>query len=187
MNNIYQKINNIKQDFLNKKIKKTGKNSYSGFEYYELSDITPALIDLMNKYKVYSYISFNNELAKITLVNIENTQETITMTSPMVTPEIKGANGTQQLGGAITYLRRYLYLIAFDIVEPDFFDKTMGQENKENELATLNQLATIDKLMLDKKAICDAFKIDNIQKLTKQQASQIISKKMVEKGGNNGK
>lgn len=180
MNNIYQKVNNIKQDFLNKKIKKTGKNSYSGFEYYELSDITPALIDLMNKYKIYSYISFNNELAKITLVNIENTQETITMTSPMVTPEIKGANGTQQLGGAITYLRRYLYLIAFDIVEPDLFDKDLGKtnsnENNSDDKATVSQLAYIDSLKLDKQAICQTYKINSITELTKDQAKMVISK-----------
>lgn len=187
MNNIYKKINSIKKEFLEKKVKKTGKNSYSGFEYYELSDITPILIELMNKYELASFITFNNDIATLKLVNINNTNETIEITSPMATLELKGANAVQNLGGTITYMRRYLYLIAFDIVEPDFFDKTMGQENKENELATLNQLATIDKLMLDKKAICDAFKVDNIQKLTKQQASQIISKKMVEKGGNNGK
>lgn len=174
--NLYEKINLIKQEFLNKKIKKTGKNTYSGFEYYELSDITPALIELMNKYKVYSNICFNNDIAKMELVNIENINENVIITSPMITPEIKGANGTQQLGGAITYLRRYLYLIAFDIVEPDLFDKSMGKDNS-TEKATENQLAFIDSLMLDKKAICDYYKIEKITELTKEQASQIIKQK----------
>lgn len=52
--NIYEKIQKVKEEFLAKNIKKSGQNKFAGFNYYELSDITPPLIELCNKYKLFT-------------------------------------------------------------------------------------------------------------------------------------
>ena len=202
MNNIYQKINNIKQEFLKSNVKKSGKNKNAGFEYFELVDFMPTLVELMNKYKVYSFISFTEKEATITLINVEKAEEKVIITSPVVDfksykyekdtkgnytgnviEDLTNMNSIQKMGAIQTYIRRYLYLIAFDIVEPELFDNLSGEikenkgENKVEDKATVSQLAYIDSLKLDKRAICQTYKINSITELTKDQAKIVISKK----------
>ena len=194
MNNIYQKINSIKQDFLKSNVKKSGKNKNAGFEYFELVDFMPTLVELMNKYKVYAFISFTEKEATITLINVEKAEEKVIITSPVVhfksykyekntkgeytgnvIEDLTNMNSIQKMGAIQTYIRRYLYLIAFDIVEPELFDNMSG-EMKEDDKATVNQLAYIDNLKLDKQKICQTYKINSITELTKEQAKLVISK-----------
>ena len=145
--NIYKKINKVKELILNSKIKKTGKNVFSGFDYYELSDITPYIIKGCNEYGLYTHISFNEELATLTIFNCDNNNEILEFTSPMRQLQLKGCNDLQALGCVETYSRRYLYLMAFDIVEPDLFDKNAGNKDFENKTPTLEE---IKEEMMDK-------------------------------------
>ena len=48
---------------------------------------------------------------------------------------IKGANEIQALGGVETYQRRYLYMMAFDIIESDMFDATAGMTEEDRAKA----------------------------------------------------
>lgn len=131
--NIYEKIQLIKEEFLKSNIKKSGENKFANFTYYELADITPKLIELCNKHKVFSSFSFTNELATLELINIEKTDEKVIYTSPMEELELKGCNKIQALGGTETYQRRYLYMSAFDIIENDLFDATSGTKQNESK------------------------------------------------------
>ena len=110
----------------NLEIEKSGKNKYAGFEYYELADITPAILQFCVENKLYTHTSFDNENATLTIINVEKPEEILIFTSPMRDLDLKGCNAIQNLGGVETYQRRYLYLMAFDIVEPDEFDNLVG-------------------------------------------------------------
>lgn len=125
---LYQKLADIKLELSKAQIKKSGINKYSGFTYYELADILPAIISLCAKYGVYTYTSYDNEIAKLTAVNTSNPTEQFSITSPMRTFDLKGSNAIQVLGGIETYSRRYLYLAMFDIVESDSFDANAGSD-----------------------------------------------------------
>lgn len=125
---LYQKLAEIKLELSKAQIKKSGVNKYSGFTYYELADILPAIISLCSKYGVYTYTSYDNDMAKLTAVNTNNPTEQFSITSPMRTFELKGSNAIQVLGGIETYSRRYLYLAMFDIVESDSFDANAGSD-----------------------------------------------------------
>ena len=129
--NIYEKINKIKEDILKANLKKSGVNKFSNFNYYELADITPKIITLCNQYKVMTHFTFDKEYAKLTIINVEDPQEAIYYFSPMKDLTIKGANDIQALGGTETYQRRYLYLMAFDIIENDMFDATSGMTDED--------------------------------------------------------
>ena len=50
----------------------------------------------------------------------------IMFTSPMSSAALKGCHDVQNLGAVQTYLRRYLWTNAFEIVEHDALDATMG-------------------------------------------------------------
>ena len=126
--NIYEKIQEVKERLLKANIKKSGMNKFAGFNYYELADFTPFIIKTCNELKLFTAISFDKELAKLTIVNAEKPEEQVIYTSPMEELELKGCNKIQALGGTETYSRRYLYMSAFDIIESDMFDGTQTEE-----------------------------------------------------------
>lgn len=145
--NLYYKIQMVKEEFLNKGIKKSGKNKFAGFDYFELSDIVPAIIELCNKYKIFTAFRFNKDEAILEIVNIEKPSEVQVYSSPMEELELKGCNKIQALGGTETYQRRYLYMAAFDIIENDMFDSVSGSKQSEEKKATKEQIATLKKML----------------------------------------
>ncbi len=131
--NIYQKMQAIKGELLEMNLKKSGLNKFANFSYYELSDFLPQIIKLCNKYNLFTQINFNKENGTLTIVNAENTDETISYITPTEELELKGCNKIQALGGIQTYLRRYLYMNAFDITENDLFDNIIGKNTSSNK------------------------------------------------------
>lgn len=142
--NIYEKVATIKMALLQVEIKKTGRNEFAKFDYYELSDIIPTILKLCNDNKVLVKVSFDRELATATAINLELPNETYLITMPMEKLEIKGANSVQALGGATTYMRRYLLLTMFDLVETELFDKTMKGEDKTGRKKTVTDFDKAD-------------------------------------------
>ena len=131
--NIYQKMQAIKEELLEMNLKKSGLNKFANFSYYELSDFLPQIIKLCNKYNLFTQINFDKENGTLTIVNAENTDETISYITPTEELELKGCNKIQALGGTQTYLRRYLYMNAFDITENDLFDNITGKSTSSNK------------------------------------------------------
>lgn len=128
---LYEKINKIKEGILKANLKKSGFNKFSNFSYYELADITPTIINLCNQYNVMTKFTFSKEYAELTIIDVEEPTECLVYASPMEELEIKGANKIQALGGTETYQRRYLYMMAFDIIESDMFDATSGMTDED--------------------------------------------------------
>jgi hypothetical protein len=130
---IYEKIQNCRVELQSKNLKKTGQNKFAGFTYYELSDFLPEINKLMQEQKLFSAISFTEELATLKIINSEKPDEVVEFTSPMRTLELKGCNAIQALGGIETYQRRYLYVMALEITESDMFDSSSGQDEKPSK------------------------------------------------------
>ena len=160
--NLYEKLQVIKQEIVDSKLKKTGKNKYAGFEYFELCDILPTIIKLCNEHKVFTTISFGKEVATLTAINCENTNEKLEITSPMEELEMKGCNKVQALGGVETYQRRYLYLSLFDITENDMFDST----NQEIKSEIKSPVAKPTAVKIDPKELVCSVCGNNIEDTT---------------------
>lgn len=122
--NVFEKVQKIKELILKANLKKSGKNTFAGYSYYELSDILPFIIKVCNELKLFTKVDFTEEFATLEIINIEEPSEKIEYKSPMKELNLKGANAIQALGGVETYQRRYLYMCAFDITENDMFDGT---------------------------------------------------------------
>ena len=127
--NLLEKLGKSRIDFQAAEIKKTGKNSYVGFDYYELHDILPKINELSLQYRFICAVSFNSEMATLTITDIDDKSQSVTFTSPMAEVNLKGAHSIQNLGAVQTYMRRYLYMIAFEIVECDSFDGSIGSKD----------------------------------------------------------
>jgi len=57
--------------------------------------------------------------ATLTLVDSEKVSDDIVFSCPLSTAQLKACHPVQNLGAALTYTRRYLYTMAFEIVEAD--------------------------------------------------------------------
>jgi len=131
--NIYQKIQSVKSQILQANLKKSWKNKFAWFDYYELSDIMPAITELCNQVGLFTHITFNNEYATLTIVNIDNPEETVQYHSPMRELELKWCNAIQSLWWIESYQRRYLHLMCWEISEADLFDSVSWKEDAKKE------------------------------------------------------
>ena len=99
------------------------------FKYFELDDIVPITTRIFEEIGLISLVSFENDKAIMRILNTDNPEETVCFTTPFPTLEPivsnsgkKATNEMQTLGSSITYLRRYLYMMALDICEADEID-----------------------------------------------------------------
>lgn len=135
--NVRQKLAKARLYFLNRKVAKTGKNMHLEFKYFELEDIVPVAIRIFASVGLTSYTNFNGETATMTILNADNPDEDgITFTlpyrenKPIISNQGKEVtNPMQALGASTTYLRRYLWMMALDITEPDEVDASLGSED----------------------------------------------------------
>ena len=121
--NIFSKLQAVRVELQNRNKKKSGQNKFAGFKYFELSDFIPEVNSLFREQNLTSCFNLYELEATLDIINTENPTEMITFRSPVPQSyELKGANAIQILGGTHTYLKRYLYLNALEIVENDMID-----------------------------------------------------------------
>lgn len=125
--NIYEKLQIARCELQNSGLKKSGMNKFSGYDYFELSDFLPRINELFAKHKLCSIVSFQPDLATLTIIDSEKPESTIVITSPMADANLKGCHPIQNMGAVETYGRRYLYMIALEIIEHDILDSTHDQ------------------------------------------------------------
>jgi hypothetical protein len=119
--NIYQKLNAARAKFHSIELKKSGHNKFAGYKYFELGDFIIPALGIFKEVGLTGIISFGKEEASLTIVDVD-TENKIVITSPMSTAALKGCHEVQNLGAVQTYLRRYLWVAALEIVEHDAID-----------------------------------------------------------------
>ncbi len=122
---VYKKLQDARIKLQNTKLTKSGKNKFAGYEYFELGDFLPAVQKICNEVGLCGAVSYTNDLAYLNIYDVE-TNDCVVFTSPMSKAELKGCHDVQNLGAVQTYLRRYLWTAAFEIVEHDALDATTG-------------------------------------------------------------
>lgn len=128
MTNVYTKLNQAREVFHQKKLKKSGLNKFAGYQYFELADFIIPALQIFEEHRLCAFISFTKEYADMRIVDIDNPQDVITISSPMSEASLKGCHPVQNLGAVQTYLRRYLWVAALEIVEHDALDATTGKK-----------------------------------------------------------
>ena len=128
--NVYQKLNEARDIFHQAKLKKSGHNKFANYYYFELGDFVIPALEIFKQIGLTSIISFGKDEASMTIVNNDKPEEKIVLTSPMSSAALKGCHEVQNLGAVQTYLRRYLWVAALEIVEHDALDGTVGSDKK---------------------------------------------------------
>lgn len=121
---IYQKIVGIQKNLLQKELPKSGYNKFGNFKYHELEDILPTIFRECYEQELFIEFSFTSELAQLKIRNWNEPGESVITSVPMpgIVPLNRGMNIMQSEGSYITYLKRYLLINMFLIVEKDVVD-----------------------------------------------------------------
>jgi len=130
---VYKKLQEARILLQNTSLKKSGRNKFAGFEYFELGDFLPTIQNIFTKVGLCGTVSFGTELATLNIVDLDDASQSVSFTSPMSSAELKGCHAIQNLGAVQTYLRRYLWVVAMEIVEHDALDATTGSDSKKAE------------------------------------------------------
>jgi len=130
---VYKKLQEARIQLQATALKKSGKNKFAGFEYFELGDFLPTVQNIFTEKGLCGTITFYTDLAILTIVDVEKPEDKIEFKSPMSTAELKGCHAIQNLGAVQTYLRRYLWVAAMEIVEHDSLDAVAGTHSKKAE------------------------------------------------------
>ena len=134
---VHKKIMQARISLQNSKLTKSGNNKFAGYKYFELGDFLPAAQQIFVELGLCGIVSFGAEEATLTITDTEDNSQ-IVITSPMSTAALKGCHAVQNLGAVQTYIRRYLWVAALEIVEHDAIDMTTGKAEPEQEKPAVN-------------------------------------------------
>lgn len=131
--NVYQKLNLAREKFHAAEIKKSGHNKFAGYYYFELADFVVPALKIFKEVGLASVIRFEEKEATMEIVNVDKPEDKIYIMSPMSEASLKGCHPVQNLGAVETYIRRYLWVAALEIVEHDALDATTGSAPVEQK------------------------------------------------------
>lgn len=198
---IYEKLAEMRVELQAKKLIKTGKNTYSKYEYYELSDFLPSCNSIATQHKTLFKFAINENTASLTLINLENLEDVIEFSIPTANVSIQGATAMQNIGAVTTYARRYLYMIAMEISEDDNLDtadtaekvtkeqqqrkeeaERKAQEAKEAEIKAMKitkpKIMTIEQEIkrtgVSSKVICERFRVNSLEEITEEMFPKVM-------------
>jgi hypothetical protein len=113
-------------------LKKSGHNKFAGYKYFELGDFLPTIQEISNEVGICGTVTFYTDIAVLTITDMDDATQFIEFKCPMSSAALKGCHDVQNLGAVQTYLRRYLWTNAFEIVEHDAIDSAKPIEVEDN-------------------------------------------------------
>ena len=118
---VYKKLQEARVKLHTTQLNKSGENKFAKFKYFELGDFIPQVTEIFNKVGLCGVVSFTSDTAYLTVHETEG-DGFITFTTPLVYASVEKTQPIQNLGSTHTYIRRYLWLMAMEIVENDVVD-----------------------------------------------------------------
>jgi hypothetical protein len=161
--NIYTRLNAARAGFHMLKLAKTGFNSFSKYNYFELGDFLLPALETLSKHGLCAVVSFTDTIATLTLIEIDS-GTSIQITSPMGSADLKGCHAVQNIGAVETYQRRYLWVALMEIVEHDAVDQGPPAEKKaakpSKHSADLKAINTREELVSLYKSLPEAARLE---------------------------
>ncbi len=128
---VYKKLGKVQGNLLqNHKFKKSGKNKYGGFNYFELEDLLPPIVKECFENGLLIEFSFSDNEGILKVRDIEDPGIMVSNRVPL--PELEEMprmNIIQSLGSYITYIKRYLLMNTFHICEESYIDSDSFSKN----------------------------------------------------------
>lgn len=174
--NVYSKLAKARVMLQQKGLKKSGHNGYSNYDYFQLDDFVPSINEIFNELGLLDIFFIEEGYAYLQIVDNQANTQPIVFKSPIAESTIKGASPIQNLGGVITYMRRYLWLMAMEIVEQDAIDGLSPQQKETQKKISKNLLTYIRANATGEEIqkILDWGKVDKLENLTLEQGMKAV-------------
>ena len=162
---VHKKLMEARMRLQGTELKKSGHNKFAGYQYFELGDFLPQINKIFHEEGLCGVVSYTKDYADLTITDTED-GTCLSISSPMVEANLKGAHAIQNLGAVETYQRRYLWMTAMEIVEHDALDSSAPlKEEKQAPVITptqgamdnipIEELRYLDELAVDLIAMCE--------------------------------
>lgn len=165
---IYEKLSKVQLALMRRDIKKTGYNKFKKYHYYTLDDLMAACIEECNREGLTFFFNFRNNEAIIRLHDWETNNESISCGLPfpeLILPDEDAKNKNnllvQDLGAAVTYLKRYLLVNLFDITDVELID----DENSDASSTQKKESSTKKSARKEPKKVKETARDLNLQEL----------------------
>jgi hypothetical protein len=130
MENVYTKIQDMRVELQNAGLQKSGHNKFADYKYFELEDFIPTVNKMMQEKGLCSRFEYaaNGGGCELSIFESAKPEVVIAFQIPMSTASLKGCHEVQNLGAVVSYIRRYLWTLALEIVESDALDRLPGKD-----------------------------------------------------------
>jgi len=137
--NIYEKLQKARLIIKTSDLKKAGHNEYSKYDYYTPEQVAKLVDDACKDVNIMHLFDLKrNEygiFGILQIINLDDITEELTFEQSTDIPQITATNIAQQIGGAVTYTKRYMLMTAFDIVDNNLdFDTTEKPSSKKTSV-----------------------------------------------------
>ena len=167
------KLQECRVELQEMKLKKSGENKFAHFKYFELGDFIPQVNKMFYDKKMFSNFSIMGDIATLTITDAEETNSSQTFSSNIADANVKGCTAIQSLGAVHTYLKRYLYLNALEIVESDILDPNVGKLETKDKKSKEKVACNIDdhQIYITLAKISDKEELKSFYNLNKEDVS----------------
>ena len=130
---VYSKLQKARVLLQELPLKKSGFNSFAGFKYFELGDFLKQSNVIFDNLGLCPVFSISEGIATLRIFDSEF-GGVVYFRSPTAdaSNEKSKAPPIQSLGSMHSYLRRYLYLNALELIENDVVDATIGKDEPKS-------------------------------------------------------
>ncbi len=168
---VYEKLQQARVKLQNVELKKSGHNKFAGYRYFELTDFLPTVNSIFAEFGLCHTLEFTSDLATMQVIDTVN-GGIAKFTCPMAEAHLKGCHPVQNLGASITYITRYLFVMALAICEHDALDATTGSdEPKSAKPITKSVFDTLDEQSQDE---IKSYAADVIMMIHKDQVEEAV-------------
>ncbi|MGL5151855.1 MAG: ERF family protein [Clostridium sp.] len=196
LKNVYAKLQRARALLQKRELKKSGTNSFSKYNYFELSDFLYHINEICDELGLFTYTDITEEIALLNIINTDEPTDSVVFSIPSANMELKGGNAIQNIGAVQTYMRRYLYMSAFEIAESDIIDqqpqdekspkntqeKKVAQGNKSNKQKDDDGLeALLEEVTIKRDELAKAGKRKEINEIILMKSSTPNIKKVTNK------
>lgn len=145
---IYEKLARIQEEVMNTSFSKSGENKFQKYDYFELEDLLQKIIPLTIKYETTIMFSFTEHgVLKLKDWNPEKGEVSIRVPFPELEAINRGTNKIQSTGAYITYLKRYLLMNMFLIMEKDIVDSNTNNAGVKKETNPPKKEVDVDEVL----------------------------------------
>lgn len=182
--NVYQRLNTARTQFHGLKLAKTGKFPKGRGGYFELGDFIVPALSTFAQAGLSGVVSFGDGEARLDVVNVDDPSQVIRFCSPMGSASLQGCHEVQNIGAVQTYQRRYLWMMALEIVEHDALDGSLGDAPQQDHTPArvaddvLTQIIQLCEAVGGNQPgiICKAYEIEALPDLTPSQANAVVNR-----------